>query len=171
MKLSELIEMIDHFAQSPIPSLHGRHVYLWHGSATSLKTIIPPIAQEWLDLHSLTTHLPRTPRANDEASKLLRREIESVLQRIRSSEDRQKIIGITGCDLLSRYKVSANPFFTVASERTMVILVIESIETHFRLSPSVILPEYVNLDTAAPFRYVQAMIGEAATVNISEELA
>jgi hypothetical protein len=85
----------------------------------------------------------------------------------RKFSSHQQVFVITGCDLLSRYQVPLNLFFQLASEQTMFILVISPAETHFQ--PTQPLPGYVLLDTAAPFNYVQAAVGAAATISMDED--
>jgi hypothetical protein len=167
MTQDELLDLISRFSQRPLPALGGRHVYLWHGSWEGLKGAIPTQVVAHLDLHRLAATLERAPRARDEASRLLRRAVQKELNE-RLTSDSQQILVVTGCDLLSRYQVSINPFFQVASEKHMVILIVSPAETYFQ--PSEPLPDYVTLDASAPFDYLQAAVGPEATVNVTEDV-
>jgi hypothetical protein len=164
MTKDELFNLISRFALRPLPAVNGRHVYLWHGSLEILKRGIPVEILISIDLHHLAATLPRAPRMRDEARRLLSQAINTTLNEHES--DHQQIFVVTGCDLLSRYEVPLNPFFQVASERQMVILVAPLAETHFQ--PSHPLPSYVVLDPTAPFNYLKAVVGAVATINDSE---
>jgi hypothetical protein len=165
MTKAEFFKLISRFAQAPLPAVSGRHVYLWHGSLEVLKRNIPTETSVSVDLHHLAAMLPRTPRAHDEARRLLSQAIQTTLTE-QLKFDHQQIFVVTGCDLLSRYEVPLNPFFEIASERHLVVLVVLLVETNFQ--PSHPLPSYVTLDPSAPFNYLQAMVGAVATISDSE---
>lgn len=167
MTKNELLDLISRFSQRPVPALGGRHVYLWHGAWEALRSLIPAQVLTHLDLHRLAATLERAPRARDEAGRLLRRAVEREISGQLAS-DRQHILAVTGCDLLSRYQVSIKPFFQIASERQMVILVVSPVETHFQ--PADPLPDYVTLDTSAPFDYLRTAVGSEVTINVTEDV-
>ena len=162
MTKDELFDLIQRFAQRPLPAVAGRHVYLWHGELPKLKMAAP--AQVWaqLDLHPLAAALPHAPRASDEAARLLRQAISARLDELIQPE-RQQIIVITGCDLLSRYQVPLQPLFERASESCLLILVVSPDETHFH--PAAILPEYVSFHPDAPFKYLREVVWENAVID------
>jgi len=165
MTKRELFDLISRFAQRPLPAVNGRHVYLWHGSLDVLKRAIPAETFVSIDLRHLAVALPRAPRARDEARRLLNQTIQTTLNE-KLEFDHQQIFVVTGCDLLSRYEVSLNSFFQLASEKHMIILVVPLAETQFQ--PSRPLPNYVVLDSTAPFNYLQAVLGTAATIGDAE---
>jgi hypothetical protein len=164
MTKNEFFDLISRFAQRPVPAVDGRHVYLWHGPLELLKNGIPADSLVQIDLHQMAPILPGAPRSRDEARRLLSNVITTTLNE--NNAVRQQIFTVIGCDLLSRYEVSLSPFFQVASERQMVILVVPIDETYFR--PSHPLPSYVMLDPAAPCNYLKAGLGVASIINTSE---
>ena len=162
MTQDEFLDLLSRFAERPMPALTGRHVYLWHGGVDRLTGALPGSAVRMLDLHALAATLSRSPRSVDAARRLLLQTIRAQLADLLSS-DRQQVIVLTGCDLLSRYRVPLGPFFEVASERTAVILTISPEETRFH--PTEPLPDYVSLLPHAPFDYLRAVAGERAVIN------
>lgn len=128
-----------------------------------LKEAVPTGLLVSLDLHCLAATLSRAPRTRDEGGRLLRRAIQTKLDEQLAS-DSQQVFVVTGCDLFSRYQVSLNPFFQLASEKRMIILVVPVAETNFQ--PSSPLPGYVVLDAAASFDYLHAAVGSTATISI-----
>ncbi len=52
-------------------------------------------------------------------------------------------------------------------EKILFIFVVPSSETTFQ--PTSPLPAYVDLKAAAPFEYLQAAVGPAATINGNED--
>ena len=168
MTKAELLDLVSRFADRPVPALAtGRHVYLWHGQLNYLKAALPTdLSISPIDLHQLTVALARTPRADNEAQRLLRQVIQQEINTYLTSNS-QQIFVVTGCDLLSRYRVSLNPFFEIASEKRMIIFVVSSSETRFQPPPS--LPTYIELNPAVPFEYLQTFIGLAATISADED--
>jgi hypothetical protein len=167
MTQTEFLNLVSRFANRPLPALNGRHIYLWHGQLNRLEAAIPPgLSTTRINLHHLVSTLPRTPRAHDEARRLLARTIQQNLPE-RLISNNQQIYIITGCDLLSRYQLSLQSFFQLASETQMVILVVPLSETQFQ--PVVPLPGYVELDAAAPFEYLQTALGSRATITMDED--
>ncbi len=168
MTKAELLDLITRFSNRPVPALTGgRHVYIWHGQPEALfKAISNKVSFTKVNLHHLAIDLLRTPRATAEARKLLGRAVQKTLN-AQLTPNGQQIFVVTGCDLLSRYQVSLNPFFELASEQRMVVFVVASAETNFQPPPS--LPSYVELDTAVPFEYLQTSVGSIATISVDED--
>ncbi len=165
MNKCDLFSLTKQFAERPVPATIGRHIYLWHGDLGPLRTKLPQKIVHLFDLHSLVSDLPRTPYSQDEGSRLLRKAIQNYLFNY-EAYDSQHIILITGCDLLSRYKVPITDFFSLASEALMFIFIVVSGETNFK--PTSSLPDYVSLNPSSTYNYLRATIGEAATINQSE---
>jgi hypothetical protein len=167
MSPAEFLDLLVRFAERPIPALAGRHVYLWHGDAERLVAALPGSAVRRLDLHALAAALPQAPRSAEAARRLLIQALRSQLGGLYAL-DRQQILVVTGCDLLSRYGVALTPFFEVASERLAIVLAIVPDETRFQ--PAEPLPDYVSLDARAPFNYLRAILGDGVTIGSVEEL-
>jgi hypothetical protein len=166
MIYSHFVELITTFCKGPTVSTEGRHVYLWHGELGKLKSVIPARSQSILDLHHLAKSLERTPRATEEAGKLLRKALKEKLSDA-LTEDQQQVVIVLGCDLLSRYSIPLKMFFEVASETVMVIFVVSNLESAFR--PNEVLPDYINLNSIATLAYIKDVLGETATIENSVE--
>lgn len=165
MRREKFTEIVKHFAERPLPALQGRHVYLWQGEMASLQRLIPPSGFTSLHLHELAAELPRTPRAEDEGRRLLRGAILGRLDEERAKQG-QRILVVTGCDLLSRYRVPIAPFLEVVSESFMVIFAVAPRETDF--APIGPLPSYVHMTPAAPRDYMRAQLAGTGSV-VAEE--
>ena len=166
MNQEEFLDLLSRFAERPLPAPWVRHVYLWSGEADPLWRALPGSAIQNLDLHTLATSLSQAPSSMDGARRALLRAIRSQLDTLLSSS-RQQVLVVTGCDLLSRYKVPLGAFFQVASERTAVVFVVSPAETFFR--PPEPLPAYVSLNPRAPFDYLHRALGEEAVIVTVEE--
>jgi hypothetical protein len=165
MRRDKFSELVTRFAERPMPALQGRHVYLWEGEVSSLQALMPPSIRTPLDLHRLAAALPSAPRAEDEARRRLRAAILDHLHRDRAEEG-QHILVVTGCDLLSRYRVPLAPFLEVVSERLMVVFAVAPRETHF--APITPLPSYVHMTPAAARDYLRAQLAGTGSV-VAEE--
>ena len=121
-----------------------------------------------LDLHALAATLSGSPRSADAARRLQRDALRSQLADL-PTLDRQQVLVVTGCDLLSRYRVPLGPFFEIASEHLMVVLLVSPTETRFR--PAEPIPGYVSLDPDAPFDYLRTAVGAEAVINTVEVLS
>lgn len=169
MKTAEFLDLLVRFAERPMPAHTGigRHVYLWHGEVERLIAAVPGAAMRRLDLHDLAAELPQAPRAVDAARRVLLQAIRSRLAGLAVAE-RQHIVVVTGCDLLSRYGAALAPFFEIASDRTAVVFAVSPAETQFQ--PTAPLPDYVSLDARAPFNHLHSILGERAVIDSIEEL-
>ena len=166
MNQEEFLGLLSRFAERPMPALAGRHVYLWHGDLDALTGTLPGKVSGILDLHALAAPLPRAPRSIDGARRVLLQTVRSQLADLLPS-DRQHVLVVAGCDLLSRYRVPLGSFFEIASERTAVVLTVPPAETHFQ--PTEPLPEYVSLNPHAPLDYLRTALGEGALIDTVEE--
>lgn len=162
MNQAAFLDMLSRFAKRPLPALVGRHVYLWHGDADSLTNALPDDVIQRLDLHRLTAESPQAPRSIDAAQRVLLQAIRSQITDMLSF-DRQQVLLVSGCDLLSRYQLSLGSFFEIASEYTAVVFAIPAAETHFQ--PIEPLPEYVSLDPHAPLDYLRRALGEENVIH------
>jgi hypothetical protein len=160
MKSDDFVILIKKFSQQPIVATEGRHVYLWHGDLAKLKSMVSADTFVGLDLHQMVFEMTRTPRAQNEAQRLLRIAIKEVLTKL-VRKGRQQIVVVTGCDLLSRYTVSLQPFFEIVSETVMIVFVVLPNETNFNR----ILPDYININPTSALTYIRDVLGETLTVN------
>ncbi|MFQ3662522.1 MAG: hypothetical protein SNJ69_09025 [Chloroflexaceae bacterium] len=118
-----------------------------------------------LDLRNLALSLPGAPSSRDQVARFLRQALNEELAAKLDSQ-RQQIVTVTGCDLLSRYGLPLQPFFQVASERVMVVLAVEPHSlTTSRASQ---LPDYVIVSPLATYEYLRNAVGDSATVNVEE---
>jgi hypothetical protein len=166
MNQDEFLDLLRRFAERPMPALEGRHVYVWHGNMAHLRKALPGPTVQPLDLHTLAAGLSQAPTSMDGARRVLLRAIRSQIADLLSS-DHQQVLVVTGCDLLSRYRVPLVSFFEIASERTAVVFAVSLDETCFQLAEP--LPEYVSLNARAPLDYLRGAVGEGAVVATIEE--
>lgn len=165
MTAEEFSVLLNRFAVRPIPSTTIRHVYLWHGDTVALRAILPPNLAQELALYTLTTTLPRTPFAADEARRVLSTAIRLWLRERMSHSSAQQVVVVTGASLLARYSVPVNDFFQIAGETCMVIVVVSPVETDFQ-SPRP-LPSYVEVRPHATLEYLQSTLGASAYIGAS----
>ena len=166
MNQHEFLDLLSRFAERPMPSLAGRHVYLWHGSLEPLTRALPNRVRRSLDLHALAATLPQAPRSVDGARRMMLQAIRSQISDLLSS-DHQQVLVVSGCDLLSRYRVPLGSFFEIASEQTAVVLTLPPAETRYQ--PSVPLPEYVSWNPRAPLDYLCKALDKGAVIDTVEE--
>ena len=166
MNQDEFLDLLSRFAERPMPALTVRHVYIWHGSLGFLTKALPGHVSQGLDLHALAAALPQAPSSIDGARRLLHQAIRDQLTSL-TSEDHQQVLVVTGCDLLSRYRVPLRAFFEIASEHTAIVLTLPPAETNFQ--PSVPLPEYVSWNPHAPLNYLCSALDKGAVIDTAEE--
>jgi hypothetical protein len=145
-----------------VPTAGVRHLYLWYGDPDRLEEIIPAPLLQRLDLYELVRRLPRTPYAADEARRLLRDRIEQELRARANSSERQVLV-VSGCNLLARYNVPLQPFYSFASDHRIVILVVPRAEAEFPPPPQ--LPDFVRLAPTAPFDALSQAVGEKNVIR------
>lgn len=163
MTPDDLRQIFDRLAGGPVVATTGvRHLYLWYGDPKRLEEMIPPALLQRLDLYALTSRLPRTPYAVDEARWLLRDGIEQEL-RTRATSDARQVLVVSGCNLLARYGVPLQPFYAFVSESRAVVLVVPRSETEF--TPSLRLPDFVRLAPAETFVALSRAVGERNVVR------
>jgi hypothetical protein len=166
MNQEEFLDLLARFAERPMPALSGRHVYLWHGSLDSLARALPGNVSRVLDLHALASSLAQAPQSIGAARRVLLQAIRAQIAGLLPS-DRQQVLVVTGCDLLSRYRVPLGSFFEIASEHTAVVLTLLPVETSFQ--PSAPLPEYVSWNPRAPLDYLCSALDKRAVIDTVEE--
>jgi hypothetical protein len=163
MTRDEFLQLIARFAKRPIPSTEGRHVYVWQSTAEELdaKTLRGLVAT--LDLHKLCHALERTPSTTEAARRVLTDAIGKWLSQELVRDDRQRVLAVTGCDLLMRYRVSLSPFVQLASENRLVAFVVPADESRYK--PNQSLPPYVRLQPNATLSYLKSHLGESAVIG------
>jgi hypothetical protein len=166
MNQEEFLDLLSRFVDRPIPALAGRHVYLWHGNLDPLTNALPGKVRRILDLHALAATQPKAPRSIDGARRVLLQAVRWQIADLLTS-DRQHVLVVTGCDVLSRYRVPVGSFFEIASEHTAVVLTLPPAETRFQ--PSAPLPEYVSWNPHAPLDYLCKALDKGAVIDTVEE--
>ena len=161
MTQDEFARLLARFAEKPVTSTVGRHVYLWHGAEDRLRAIIPGGVLDSLDLHSLAATATRAPAEQPEASRIIQRLIETWLGG-NLGQQRQHIILITGCDLLARYRVPLTPLFQWASDTVMFVLVVENLQSRALARR---MPDYVSFQPQAALAYLKEIVSENAIIG------
>jgi len=161
MMQEQFSRLLKRFAINPVTSTTGRHVYLWRGNDSHLRDIVPADVKEVLDLHTLAASAPRTPYEQAYASRVIQKLIEVWLEK-NLVEIQQRVVIISGCDILARYHVPLTAFFQWVSDTTMFIFVAEDWTS---LSLAGRIPEYVSFNPQGVFTYLHEIVGESATIE------
>ena len=163
MTPDDLRQIVDRLAHGPVVATAGaRHLYLWYGDPERLDEMIPAPLLQRLDLYELVGRLTRTPYAVDEARRLLRDRIEQELRARATSSDPQVLV-VSGCNLLARYSVPLQPFYSFTSDHRVVILVVSRAEAEFTPPPR--LPDFVRLVPTVPFDALSRAVGEKNVIR------
>jgi hypothetical protein len=163
MTHDEFTDLLARFVQRPVPAVTGRHVYLWHGEAVALRSLLPSGLAVWLDLFVLAASLSRTPFAADEARRVLHSAIRDWLRKEAPAPGIQQVVVVTGNSLLMRYRVPLDAFFQASSESRLFVFAVSPQEATFQ--PCYPLPAYVVLHPAATFDYLKANLGEGCVIG------
>jgi len=161
MMREDFSHLLKRFAINPVTSTIGRHVYLWHGNDSQLLDLVPAEVKEILDLHTIIASAPRTPYEQSEASRIIQKLFEAWLEK-NLVEIRQRIVIISGCDVLVRYHIPLTAFFQWASDTTMFIFIAENWTS---ISLAGRIPEYVTINSQDEFIYLREIISESATIE------
>lgn len=157
------VQLLARFAKRPIPSTEGRHVYVWLGSLDDLTASAPRGLVQVLDLHDLCRTLERTPNTTEAARTVLKNAISGWLEREFPKDERQRVLAVTGCDLLMRYQVPLSQFVQLASESKLIALIVSPDDRAYKpLKP---LPAYVHLQTDATLSYLKSHLAENAVIG------
>lgn len=143
MNVDEFASLLKQFAERPIPSVIGRHVYVWRRTADALSTLAPCRVLATLDLNELCRTLERTPSTDDAARTVLTEAMSAWLQHEFPRDERQRVLIVSGCGLLMRYRVSLGPFIQLASENRLIVFVAPADDSNYQ--PGQPLPGYVHL--------------------------
>lgn len=163
MELDDFKSLLARFAQRPVPSIAGRHVYLWHGELPVLHALLPLELSVHLDLWDVARSLPRAPLAVDEARRVLQAAIEAWLDHHLPPVGAQRVVVVTGAALLARYRMPLNVFFNLAGESQMFVFILPPHETAFQ--PRRPLPPYVDFDAQATLTYLHTKLGDPAIIG------
>jgi hypothetical protein len=162
MTRDEFILLLKQFAERPMPSTAGRHIYVWQGALNALTSKAPRGLMTVLDLHELCRTLERTPSTLEAGRKVLAEAISKWLGREFPRDDQQRALAVTGCDLLMRYSVPLSQFVQLASESRLIALVAPADESHKRAKP---LPAYVRLQADAILSYCKSHLTDEAIIG------
>lgn len=163
MTATEFFELLSRFVQRPTPSVEGRHVYLWAGSSSIQSAKIPQSRITDLNLHVLCKTLERTPNTEAAARQVFTDAIRIWLEKELPQDDKQRVLVITGCDLLCRYKISLSQFAQIASEKWLVAFAVPPEERQFK--PTRPLPNYIHLEPNATFSYLKSHLAENSVIG------
>jgi hypothetical protein len=153
MTSDEFFQLLTRFARRPTPSLEGRHVYVWAGQTSILSAKIPRGQITVLDLHALCKTLERTPNTTEAARTVFAEAISKWLEKEMPEDDKQRVLVITGCDVLLRYQIPPSPFVQIASEKRLIVFTVPPEERQYK--PTRPLPNYVHLEPSATFTYLK----------------
>jgi hypothetical protein len=159
MKLEQFRTTLDAFLQGPQPY---RNLYVWYGEDDGLMALLPAGRTQSLNLFQLAAELNRHPFAQDEANELLR---DALRARLRGwySADTHPILIVTGCELLARYRVGLQPFYSVLTDRSMVILICSALDAAY--DPAGRLPGYVQCEPGTTLAYLSRLVEDDHVVE------
>ncbi|CAG0960658.1 hypothetical protein ANRL3_00855 [Anaerolineae bacterium] len=164
MNVDEFANLLKQFAERPIPSVIGRHVYVWRKTADALSTRVPRKVLATLDLNDLCRTLERTPSTDDAARAMLTEAITARLQQEFPRDERQRVLIVSGCGLLMRYRVSLGPFMQLASENRLIVFVAPVDDSSYQ--PGQPLPGYIYLRPDATLSFFKnSLPGEEAFIG------
>ncbi len=116
-----------------------------------------------LNLHDLCRTLDRTPNTTDAARQVIVDVLDAWLNREFPRDDRQRLLVVSGCNLLARYRVPLSHFMRLSSESRMVVFLIHG--EHSRYKPSKPLPSYVYIQPEATLAYFKPQLAEEAVIG------
>lgn len=162
MTKTDFLALLENFSRRPMPATtkSARHIYVWQDDVGTLRARVPAGVFHLLDLHVLCKTLDTTPSSLNLARQALERALADWFAREFSETGAQRILVVTGCDLLARYGVSLGAFLQRANESSMIVFVVPAQDTHYQ--PRV-LPAFIHLQPNATFLYFKsfddAMVG------------
>lgn len=164
MKVDEFASLLKQFAERPIPSMLGRHVYVWCRAVDALNPLVPRKILTVLDLNKLCCTLQRTPSTDDAARAVLTGAINARLQQEFPRDERQRVLVVSSCGLLMRYRVSLGLFMQLASENRLIVFVVPADESNYK--PGQPLADYVRLRPDATLSFFKnALPAEEAFIG------
>jgi hypothetical protein len=163
MTVDEFTSLLTQFAERPIPSVLGRHVYVWRRAVDALNPLVPRRVLTVLDLNDLCRTLARTPSTDDAARAVLTEAIDARLQQEFPRDNRQRVLIVSGCGLLMRYRVSLGLFVQLASENRLIVFVAPTDDSNYQ--PGQPLPDYVRLRPDATLSFFKNALTEEAFIG------
>jgi len=161
MKRDQFVAVLEAFFRGPQPY---RHLYVWHGEADNLMSLLPPGRMQPLDVFELTAGSSHYPFADEEANELLRDALRARLQDwYAGGADSHPVLVVTGCELLARYRVGLQPFYEVLTDRSMIILVCSAADASY--DPAGRLPDYVHCEPGATPAYLGRLVEDDHVVE------
>ena len=161
MKRKQFVATLDALLLDPQPY---RHLYLWHGEAEDLMSLLPAGRAKPMDIFQVAAELSHHPFSQDEANELLR---DALRVRLRdwyvSGAEACPVLMVTGCELLARYQVGLRPFYDALANRSMVILVCSAEDAS--LDPKGRLPGYVRCEPSATLTYLSQLVEDGHIVE------
>lgn len=151
----DFLALLQHFVRRPMPAAtkSARHIYVWQGEVDGLRDVLPQTQFHKFDLHSLCKLLDVTPGSVNLARQKMERAITDSLASEFAQDDVQRILCVTGCDLVARYGVSLGGFLQRANETKMIIFVVPSRDTTYKPRS---LPAFLHLQPDATFQYFKS---------------
>jgi hypothetical protein len=159
----EFADLLKRFAGRPVPATAGRHVYIWQASFEELASLVPAKLISSLDLHELCRTLERTPNTTDAARQVIVEALDAWLTREFPRDDRQRLLTVSGCDLLARYRVPLSHFMRLSSESRMVVFLVPGEDSRYKsLKP---LPAYIRVQPETTLAYFKPQLAEDAVIG------
>lgn len=158
----DFLALLENFSRRPIPATtrSARHIYIWQDDVETLRPRVPAAAFHLLDLHALCKSLNTTPSSPNLARQTLVRALTDWLAREFSEIGGQRILAVTGCDLLARYGVSLGAFLQRANESLMIVFVVPAPDANYQPRS---LPAFIRLQSNATFLFFKSF--DDATVG------
>ncbi|MBN1874409.1 MAG: hypothetical protein JXA33_09270 [Anaerolineae bacterium] len=154
MNRQEFTGWVTAFLNAPQPY---RHLYLWHGEAEALSSVVPIAKTAPLDLFALAVELDARPVAQMEAQEVFSDALrDKVRAWARNASTARPILQVTGCELLACYQVGLHPFYEVLTGNRVVILVCSAADAAF--NPAGRLPTYVWYTPGATLTYLSNLM-------------
>lgn len=152
MTKTDFLGLLENFSQRPIPATtrSARHIYVWQSDVDTLRARVPASAFQLLDLHGLCKALNTTPSNPNLARQTLERALTDWFARAFAPTGGQRVLVVTGCDLLARYGVSLGAFLQRANETRMIVFVVPAQNTSYQPRS---LPSFIHLQPNATFVY------------------
>jgi len=163
MKRDQFVTALETFFKGPRPY---RHLYVWHGEADDLMSLLPAGRARALNLFQVATELNRHPLARDEANELLHDALRLQLRDwYAGGAKAHPVLVATGCELLARYQVGLQPFYEVLTDYSMIILVCSAEDAAY--DPKGRLPGYVRCEPGATLTYLSRLVEDNHVIEAS----
>ena len=161
MKSTEFVDLAKRFAKRPVlPPGGGRHVYVWRDDADALVTQAPRDAIVRLDLHQLVHDLVQKPDDTQAARRTLESALQTRLRQLNTRDGKQRMLLVSGCDLLMRYRVTVSAFFQIVDDNCMVVFLAPDYGAIAQP-----LPSFVEFRPTATFDYLKSLLPESVVIE------